>query len=475
MKLLVLFIHHKNDEATQSNYQSFIRNGNSVVALKDANTEGIEGAISVPIENMPIPRGDRYWSSDTIALNYVLNNTIDATHVLLCEWDVRCDVNLELLLKPYENNDVTAAELMTVEKDGWWQHFKTLEAELPLLGLLPGTIILFKSAALFSVAEYIKDNWSVLGKTNNECRLGTVSKKLELVTGRYSPSLRRNIKWHDTKFLGRNMIYHPSKNVDVEILESDFTENIYCLHGGGMGDNVAVLSKILYDEKDNSCQYIYFDDSDEYRQERLKKILNVFSTDKELKFVNGDFQKDIGRIFHGYVQDHQFPYYPAKTPWKYREDAQYDICYQFETAKESVWYNPVKVMSEELQTSILTWWTEKKFRVKKMGLPNSLEEDIATIQNSKMFVGIDSGFAHLCHVLEAPIFIKEFDKNIKKHLDWHYLDLFHANKILAGFYDIDELQRKTNCFFGMKPWQIQKWKQSSIFKNTWSDRIPYYE
>jgi hypothetical protein len=335
-------------------------------------------------------------------------------------------------------------------------------------------MLLFKVSALQKIAEYCRGNWDVVSKTNNEARLGTVAKHLGLTIGRYSPDIRRNIKWHDTKFVGNGMIYHPWKKVDVEVLESDFDQNIYCQNGGGMGDAVALVSKILYEEQDNSSSKIYFQKSTESYNERLVKLLSIFNTTKTIVYVDSCEHPEIERKFLGYVQDHQFQYYPAKEAWKYNDDMPYDICYQFETAKESVWYNPCKVMSEELQTSILKWWEDKGFRVCKLGLPNDLEVDIATIRNSKMFVGIDSGFAHLCHVLCIPSFIKEFDKNIQKHLEWHYLDLFHANKHMASFYDMDELRRKTDCYMKLKPWQKQKWKNSSIFRRTWSDRTCYY-
>ena len=470
--ILCLFVHFHSNSVTIRNFESIKKSGCKVIPIKDMESPSIENSHS--IETFDIIRGDVSWSNDILALNYALQNKIHESHILLCNEYTYCDTNINELLSEYKENDVTTPEIMLKEKDGDWQHFKNVKNDLPLLGLLP-CIVLIKTESFIKIAEYCKLHQHEFINTNDECRLGTISNILNFKIKEFDQGISRNIKWHETTFIGRNLIYHPVKTIEPNIIDDDYFDcGIYEFYSGGaMGDQLATISNILYDHDrlSNVKDVIYINNWDSRVNDRANELLKLFKTTKKIQFVEKDFHQHIKRQPVCPVQNHQFPYYKSNFIWEYKDDLQYDVCFQFDTSINSTKYLPSKVISKEMKEEILKAFEKLGFKVKELGIPNTLQEDIRIILNSKLFVGIDSGMSHICHTIGIPIFIKEFDKNILKTESWHYLDFFHGNKYFSGFYDLDELIRKIKSYRNLKPFQKQEWKNYGLFRLGWSDRF----
>lgn len=211
----VLYLHHKNDNITKQNYESFVINGNKITAIRDADATGLDGSIPIPVTNMPIPRGNRYWDSDTPSLNYFLMNheNIKETHILLCEWDCHCRCNLEHYLSKYKDNDVTVPHIVTTKNDPKWDKFNNLlKANISNpIGFQPSTFMLFKKEPLKKLCEYISKNWNILRQTNSEGRVGTAALLNDIKYREYDIEISKQTRWHPTKFTTPNSIYHPVK------------------------------------------------------------------------------------------------------------------------------------------------------------------------------------------------------------------------------------------------------------------------
>lgn len=138
------------------------------------------------------------------------------------------------------------------------------------------------------------------------------------------------------------------------------------------------------------------------------------------------FDKEGGRrlrdIFH-------CNYFPTKVQWKpgrYRQ-----ICYQFDGRWNGDLKNPPPGDADKILNAISG---VKKVR---LGLPMELDEIIKTASKSDLFLGIDSGMAHLCHSVGIPMFLVEYK--------W-LLENGHKGKTFTKCNGTDDAIEKVNVF-----------------------------
>jgi hypothetical protein len=210
-----LFLHHKNNEVTRHNIDSFKKHGNTIITLRDAHAEHIEGDWIVP-DKTPIPRGDLYWENDTTYLNYILMNrdSLTATHYMFCEWDCHVRCNLEKLLDKYKNNNVTVPHIITPESANKSMFRFWFDTPNPkdLAAFQPSTFMLFKKEAIIKIAELVEKNWTSM-RTNTEARIGTASNMCGYFAEVFDYNIAGNIRYFSPKFIGDGLIYHPVKRL----------------------------------------------------------------------------------------------------------------------------------------------------------------------------------------------------------------------------------------------------------------------
>ena len=210
----VLFLHHldgQNDEVVKSNLESFRRCGNEVQPIHDADGRGLPDSVPVRVDGR-IPRGSRWAGTDSVFLNYVLDNPDRLRHdrYMLCEYDCRCECNVDLYCEPYLESDVVAPHVATRENDPGWGWFDSIFLDCPLVGFRPAVFLLFSKDAVVSVAEKYTEVWDRIYGSNCEARLGSVSSLLGLKIGQFK-DLYYSASWGPSRF-HRNMgLYHPVK------------------------------------------------------------------------------------------------------------------------------------------------------------------------------------------------------------------------------------------------------------------------
>lgn len=224
----VLFLHNltsNNQEVTIQNFNSFKNHSNDILGICDADQKGLDGSFYVPL-NSYIPRSNYRWAHPDIPIiNYTLinQNNLTHSHYMICEYDCYTDCNINELCSTYTNYDVVAPNIVTYEKEPYWQWFQNLkhiEDKNLLIGFRPSVFILFKREALIKLATEYKNNWENIKNLNVESRLGFLSKKIGLTIAEFK-DLKININWFEINFVKNNKVYHPVKK---EINKYQFIE-----------------------------------------------------------------------------------------------------------------------------------------------------------------------------------------------------------------------------------------------------------
>lgn len=211
----VLFLHHldhTNVEVVKSNFNSFLKSGNDIVAIRDEDQDGLPGSYPVSINGL-IPRGSRRWATDTVLLNYILENKHNLKHnfYMFCEYDCYCECNIETYYESYLNFDICAPHIITQKDEKDWGWFKEINLPCSLIGLRPSVFIVFSKKAILEIAAQYCILWDKIKNSNSEARLGSVASLLGIQIGRFK-DLNFNVSWGKTKFKRNNKLYHPVKN-----------------------------------------------------------------------------------------------------------------------------------------------------------------------------------------------------------------------------------------------------------------------
>lgn len=212
----VLFLHHldgRNDAVVEANYNSFLNCGNDILGIRDEDVRGLPGSFPVTVSGR-IPRGSRRWATDTVLLNYVLEQKDSLKHkrYMFCEYDCLCECNLDIYCEEYGEFDICAPYLVTKKSEAGWGWFHSIDLPCEPLGLRPSTFILFSKDALVATAEKYESIWDRIKDSNSEARLGSVANLLGLKVGQFR-DLVFNVSWGPTKFDRNGKLYHPVKDI----------------------------------------------------------------------------------------------------------------------------------------------------------------------------------------------------------------------------------------------------------------------
>lgn len=221
----VLFLHNltpQNEAITIQNFNSFKENNNDIISICDEDQKGLNNALYIPL-NSYIPRSNhnRWPHPDIPIMNYVLINkdNLVHSHYMICEYDCYTECNINELCEPYKDYDVVVPNIVTYQKEPFWQWFqslKNIEDKNLLIGFRPAVFILFKKEALIKLAEEYQKNWKEIHNLNVESRLGFLSQKIKLNITEFK-DLKINIDWFEINFIKNNKIYHPVKKLIDQI------------------------------------------------------------------------------------------------------------------------------------------------------------------------------------------------------------------------------------------------------------------
>jgi len=148
------------------------------------------------------------------------------------------------------------------------------------------------------------------------------------------------------------------------------------------------LTPIQADKKDNREASFVYD------------IINSLEHNGQLRLVNQMGNCRPSEYWSG------FQYFPTKIKWNNKKHGR--ICYQLDgrTLKEK---NPPQEDIHKL-TSI------SNLEFIKLGLPLTINQSLDIAKNCDLFLGICSGYSHVCHSLGIPTFLIQYNYNIEK---WH--------------------------------------------------------
>jgi 2-polyprenyl-3-methyl-5-hydroxy-6-metoxy-1,4-benzoquinol methylase len=162
------------------------------------------------------------------------------------------------------------------------------------------------------------------------------------------------------------------------------------------------------------------------RAKVVKDILNVLdTTDASIEWVDEMYSE--GQRKYG-TRRHKYDYVNTKVRWKNKRHNR--ICYQLHTDTKG--RDEKKIDNAEIEEIL----SKMPFECVKLGHPLSMEEDIKIASESDLFIGIDSGMAHLCHSVGVPVFLK----------DWRLLRRCHPKKEYVPFDSVDDIVSKVNTF-----------------------------
>lgn len=243
-----------------------------------------------------------------------------------------------------------------------------------------------------------------------------------------------------------------------------------------LGDRWAHFNRIIKFSKDGNG-FIYFDNKSEDEINKLYELWNLIDTNVKLNIV---YEYCNPPQADG-VLEFPYPYYKTKKQWSHLNNKKYDICYQIKTTQESAEWLPIKNFTEK-NISDFENKIASKYKIIEIGNDKNtpVEEEINIMLESKIFVGISSGFSHIAHSVGIPVFLKKFENDdynfLPPDLFWlQFIENFHSNKHFSLFSNINELIHKFELFDKFFPSDVD-WRLCPIFQVGVSDRhvLPTY-
>lgn len=195
----------------------------------------------------------------------------------------------------------------------------------------------------------------------------------------------------------------------------------------GLGDNIANL---CYLSKLEGTQYLNkfigrdnkFIDNTETFYELIKElhINNIQLTYKTPNILGIDVSRFVDK-------------YNLSRIWNYKNTRK--VCVQFSVINR---YNEEKLFKNDEIKHLKSWFKENNISYTEIGLPLTIRQILNVIEESDLFIGIDSGMAHLCLTTGIPVYLKDYsniDKwfpnkpinkiNIRDFIDYSYEDIIN--------------------------------------------------
>lgn len=217
---LHLFLYHKDDDATRSNFEQLcsVEGSENVQPISDCRSF-LKGTFRADHGKWPFPHWDSYWMCDGLIYKYVLANReriLSSSAICINEYDTWWQIaSSEWMPKTMVGLDIAGSNLLKFGNDGWtfFEKHKHLEFANQLRGLVPFSVICVKPECMVAIAERVRDDARLHPLYNNEMRIGTTANLIGSRMGALPQAIGKNVQWHRCEYSKNPGIYHPIKTV----------------------------------------------------------------------------------------------------------------------------------------------------------------------------------------------------------------------------------------------------------------------
>lgn len=194
------------------------------------------------------------------------------------------------------------------------------------------------------------------------------------------------------------------------------TEEIFSVNGRGLGDvwgSICYFYKLSEDFGTKLKLSKYYMKSQRRREFERKaaEIIPLIDSTGSMNFVDGDPTIKIRHQNIGYI-----PYFPTKIRWMDipicghpSESNSTTFCYQFDGKS----HKGAKNMTKDHEKLIIDSLQSHGLSPIKLGGHLSLNECVNHLSKCKLFVGVDSGFAHVSCSVRSPTYIIRNQRPVK--------------------------------------------------------------
>lgn len=235
-KLGIIFLHHKTDDVTINNLQSFKKWNPDAVFVTMSPDEALPGGYS--IQNMPdwlekwkvqTSKPDMLAkSTDLLIYAWYANRKENCEKWLIVEWDTFCNCSVEDYFGQLIEQDLVGAYIQVLGKDNWYW-FPQLNSFPEILhknaaGIVPMSLVLVSDTALNSIYKSLDVFNNNFGAGNGELRFATLAKFAghEAIHNSIGAGINEPIKLPENLYIKHGM-FHPIKHV---VKEKDLTPRV---------------------------------------------------------------------------------------------------------------------------------------------------------------------------------------------------------------------------------------------------------
>lgn len=214
--LNILFVYHKNDDVTHSNWERMSKFNSRVSPISD-DISSIPKTWKMNVNKKYVPDRDKYWNCDTKVYNWTIHNrekfNKNDWHCIV-EWDTLIETNLEKYFHLYlkKNNNIWASEVFTQKDDPGWMWWGKKPPELKLMAIRPFSLIFVKHIHLLEMSMKAYRDKRFHDFMNNECRFGSLAANLGIAAKRYKDEISKCVTWTKRCDVCRPLS-HPVKEV----------------------------------------------------------------------------------------------------------------------------------------------------------------------------------------------------------------------------------------------------------------------
>jgi hypothetical protein len=219
-KVLHLFLYHKKDELTKSNYLQLCKfeGSGNVQPISDCQSY-LPNTYRADEGSWEFPHWDSYWMCDGLIYKYVLNNESELKkREIICinEYDTwwQCHSS-EWMPDLMSKCDIAASNILEFGKNNWvfFDKHKDIEFAQKLKGMVPFSVICVKPATLIKIAKLVRDDERFHKLYNNEMRIATAANMVGAKMLELPHKIKKNIQWHSCSHNSEKSVFHPIKNI----------------------------------------------------------------------------------------------------------------------------------------------------------------------------------------------------------------------------------------------------------------------
>ena len=160
LECCIVFTHYRNDETTRYHLELLRRlNPFPVVAVCNATTDCVDGAVDVDLLSKRWSSEDKWGSADSILYRWFLHGGVRAQRYLMLEWDTLATAPVKEFFGELWDRDVVGTSVKLHETHPEWQWFREQMHLLPpslqqqAAGIVPFNGLLLSHRALSAVVD----------------------------------------------------------------------------------------------------------------------------------------------------------------------------------------------------------------------------------------------------------------------------------------------------------------------------------